>query len=74
MKIFFATFVGKNTATLCSSVVEVAQQDVPHLVSLAKQIAAKFEKAFTLFGDCHAIYDSKIVTDDDIKTLGRYLI
>ena len=52
-----------NTTTLCSSIAQVAQQHAPLLVPQAQEIASRFEKAFTLFRDCHNIYDSKKITD-----------
>ena len=61
-----------NIATLCSSLVEVAQEHCADLVPQTRQIASRFEKAFTLFHDCHVIYDSKAVTDKDILQLGKY--
>ena len=61
-----------NTATLCSSIVEVAKQHAASLVPQTQEIGKKFERAFSLFHDCHAIYDSKIVTNEDILKLGKH--
>ena len=73
-KSYFSTvsiFQPTNTTTLCQSIVEVAQHHCPAMLHQTQEIAQKFTKLFQLFRDCHAIYDSKAVTDDDIIQLGK---
>lgn len=77
---YSGTFVGNhvhrtlkpaNTTTLCESIVEVAQHHCPTMLHQTQEIARKFSNVFRLFRDCHAIYDGKTVTDDDIVELGE---
>ena len=67
----YIAFQPTNTATLCHSVVEVAQHHCPEVVTQAENICQTFLRAFQLFQACHTIYDSKVVTDKEIKQLGK---
>lgn len=49
----------------------MAQHHCPDILHQAQEISKKFTKAFQLFRNCHAIYDGKTVTDDDIIQLGK---
>lgn len=51
--------------------VKVAEDHCPAALSQAKAIEEKYEKLFTLFGQCHDIYDAKAVTDEQIDELGK---
>lgn len=62
-----------NNNILSTSVVSVAAT-LTHTTK-ARDICDKFTDAFTLFGDCHKMYDSSTqLTDTDIDKLGIVLI
>lgn len=51
--------------------VEVAEKHCPAAISQAKEIERKYKKAFSLFAECHKIYDGNSVTDAEIDKLGK---
>ena len=61
-----------NIDTLCCSVVAIAQQHCPAVVPQATEIESKFKKVFTLFHNCHQLYDSGVLDDTEVATLGRH--
>ncbi len=63
-----------NTEALCSTLVTVAEEKCPTLLPKARAAYIKFAKAFTLFSECHKIYNGREVNDEDIKQLGKYSI
>lgn len=61
-----------NINILCQSVPTLAQERCPQLVPHAQYVCKTFQKAFTLFGQCHSVYDSGgILSDTDIAAVGR---
>ena len=61
-----------NIATLCDSVVNLAKERCPQLTNDAEFISKTFTKAFSLFSNCHSIYDSsKALSETDINELGK---
>ena len=57
-----------NIETLCGSVVEVARQHCPSLLSQAQK---KFKEALVVFHSCHKLYDANVLTDIQITGLGK---
>ena len=51
--------------------VKVAEEHCPTALPQAKLIEERYLKLFTLFGECHKIYDGRAVTDDQIDDLGK---
>jgi hypothetical protein len=51
-------------------VVKVAEDHCPAATAQAKAIEEKFHKLFTLFGECHKLYDGNAISDNQIDTLG----
>ena len=54
----------------CSSVLLVARTTCTHMLPQAEVVYHKFVKVITLFGKCHNIYNSGVVSDDEISQLG----
>ena len=64
----------QNTETHCDSIVLVAEQNAPELLDAAVFTAEKFRCAFSLFSNCHLLYDSaKMLKDSDIDELGNHV-
>ena len=63
-----------NTETLCKSPIDVATKHSPQLLSRATNVSDRFLKAFTLFYNCHKLYDSASeLSDIQVTSLGtRY--
>lgn len=57
-----------NLDTLCHSVVKVAEDHCP---TALKTIEKKFKNLFTLFSECHNLYDGSSISDPEIDTLGK---
>lgn len=53
--------------------VELAQAHCPTLVVEATTLFNKFKKLFRLYSNCHRIYDSNYVTDEEITELGMLI-
>lgn len=49
----------------------MAEKHCSAALTQAKTIETQFNKVFTLFGQCHKLYDSKYLTDADINSLGK---
>ena len=62
-----------NLDCLCHSVVKVAEDHCPTALAQAKEIEKQFHTVFTLFGECHKLYDGKAITDQEIDTLSKPL-
>ena len=60
---------------MCSAIVTLAkrQQDQT-VIAEAEFVAQKFKKIFYLFGNCHTLYNKSNLNDDDITTLGQFLL
>ena len=52
------------------SIVTFAERDCPSLLPMATHIRGTFQQAFTLFAKCHNIYDSTVLTPQQINSLG----
>ena len=64
----------QNTETLHDSIVLVAEQNASELLDAAVLTAEEFRRAFSLFANCHLLYDSgKILKDSDIIELGNHV-
>ena len=48
---------------------KVAEEHCQGLLSQAQEIASKFQRVFQLFRDCHVLYDTKAVSEEDVKQL-----
>jgi len=55
----------------CASVTETAKQSNDEVIAEAALIERKFKKAFSLFGDCHRIYNKCHVDSEDITKLHK---
>ena len=51
---------------------EIATQHCPELLNEAEAISERFQTAFTLFRNCHDIYDKKNVDVAEVDLLGQY--
>ena len=61
-----------NIVRLCDSLVELAKERCSQLTPDAEVISKTFNKAFSLFADCHAIYDSsRALSQADIHDLSK---
>ena len=64
-----------NIKTLCNTIIDIARENDVSLVSKAQEVSVKFIKLFTLFAECHSLYDeSTLLSSDNIKKLGTNLI
>ena len=52
--------------------VKVAEDHCQAALAQAKRIEEKYTKLFTLFGECHKLYDGKAISDEQIHDLGKY--
>ena len=51
----------------------MAQAICPDLMPSVKTVHSQFKKAITLFGKCHNLYNSGVLTDGDINQLGKQM-
>eukprot|EP00731_Ephydatia_muelleri_P038374 Em0736g4a len=59
-----------NVDTLCSCVLK-ATENVPELKLEAVAVHQKFRTILMQFSECHVLYDSTVLTQDDIQHLGQ---
>jgi hypothetical protein len=60
-----------NLKTLCKAAPELAKNRCPELLPKAEFLEKTFMKIFTLFGKCHAVYDTaKPLSASEISQLG----
>ena len=59
-----------NIETLCSAVLETARS-CASMAQPAQIVYERFKRALTLFSNCHPIYDSSQVSDEDISNLSK---
>eukprot|EP00731_Ephydatia_muelleri_P034252 Em0052g16a len=59
-----------NVDTLCSCVLK-ATENVPELKLKAVAVHQKFHTILMQFSECHVLYDSTVLTQDDIQHLGQ---
>lgn len=52
----------------------MAEDHCPAALTQAKAIEEKFQKIFTLFSECHALYDGNSISDSEIDKLGKMTI
>jgi len=58
---------------LCEAVIHTARSHAPMLLNEAQNISSKYENAFTLFAECHRLYDSsKQLSESEIEDLGEF--
>eukprot|EP00731_Ephydatia_muelleri_P033241 Em0026g61a len=60
-----------NVDTLCSCVLK-ATENMPELKSKAVAVHQKFHTILMQFSKCHVLYDSTVLTQDDIQHLGSF--
>ncbi|KAL5486675.1 hypothetical protein EMCRGX_G019186 [Ephydatia muelleri] len=63
-----------NVDTLCESLLNIAQQCSPSLLSNARTVCEKYKQAFHRFANCHTLYNQGVLTQDEIKQLGHFRI
>ena len=60
-----------NLNTLCEAIPKLANSRCPSLATKATFTATLFKKAFSLFRECHAVYDcAQPLSFSEIATLG----
>ena len=58
-----------NIKTLCDSITTAAREYCPSIFPEAQAVSTTFSEAFTLFNECHNIYDKNHVNDTDTVQL-----
>ena len=75
MKVSTIIFIqAEHIATLCLSIINVAEEKCPSLLPRAHYISEKFTSTFKLFSHCHSLYNSKFLTTEQIDSLGQHQI
>jgi len=54
---------------LCTSLVDTAQKYSPQLIGEANALCEKYKKAFTLFSQCHILYNKNFVSEEEKTAL-----
>ena len=62
----------ENTEKLCAVPVLKTREYCPDLVPHATDLQDKYVKVFSLFQKCHRLYNSNVISADEILTLGKY--
>ena len=53
---------------------KVGQDFGPNMQQTTKDVVALFARSLQLFAQCHNIYNKKLITEEDISTLGMLSI
>ena len=69
----FVVMMPANVDTLCSCVLK-ATEKVPELKLEAVAVHQKFHTILMQFSECHVLFDNTVLTQDDMRHLGKHLI
>ena len=52
----------------------IADRECPSLSGAARDLVAQFTKTFSLFGACHKLYSAKMLSEEELTSLGQLVV